>query len=617
MCGIVGFNWEDKKLIESMANEISHRGPDDYGFYTDKNISLGHRRLSIIDLSKNGRQPMFNETESILVIFNGEIYNYLRLKEKLKQEGHKFASNSDTEVIVHGYESYGDNICSMLEGMFAFALWDKKRKRLLIARDRIGKKPIYYYFKNKKLIFASEIKAILLDKEVKRDIDEQNLSNYLTLRYSSNDRTMFKDIKKLEPGRYMIFQDNKIEIKRHYSLPEIKERWPADEKRADELIEKAVKKRLMADVPIGVFLSGGLDSSAIVAYMARLGVKIKTFSIGFNHKTDETAYARIIADKFKTEHYEIKAEEDIIRYLPEVVWHFDEPLADPAALPTFVLAKEVSKKVKVALSGEGGDEVFGGYNPPNTLEFMRKYLFSKLYPLFFKKLSGNILKDLSYLFKYPKKQILLLAADIVKSENLSEAYKKLFYLPFDDKDKERILAENIKNKVDLKTEFDKYLSDENKLFENTYQYYFREWLPNDLLMKADKMSMAHGLEMRNPFLDSDLIEYFSGIRDEHKIKRELFRKVVGKILPDEIMKKKKQGFTLPISDWFTNEKFFDRIKEQFKDLEKRKILNSDELNRIVNNPRGFRNDHKLWVLLNLELWFKIYIDGISYDKIKI
>ena len=302
MCGITGFNWADRDLIKKMTFLIEHRGPDDSGFFIDKNISLGHRRLSILDLSAKGHQPMYNENRDILVVFNGEIYNYSMLKNALLKEGHKFFSSSDTEVIVHGYESWGDNVCVKLEGMFAFALWDKRKKRLLIARDRIGKKPLYYFWNKKKLIFSSEIKTILLDKDVRREIDYQCLSDYLTMRFSIGDRTMFKHIKKLEPGHFMVYDGKNIKIESYWSLPSFEPKIQPKEQEVDKLIESSIKKRLMADVPIGVFLSGGLDSSTIVAYMSRIGAKIKTFSIGFNHPTDETLYARIISNKFKTEH---------------------------------------------------------------------------------------------------------------------------------------------------------------------------------------------------------------------------------------------------------------------------------------------------------------------------
>ena len=268
MCGITGFSWEDKELIQAMTKKVAHRGPDDAGYYTDKRISLGHRRLSIIDLSKNGHQPMFNEDETVVVVFNGEIYNFKSLKEDLEKKHHQFASTSDTEVIIHGYEEYGFDICSKLKGMFAFALWDCKKKLLLLARDQIGEKPLYYYQKGKDLLFASEIKSLLVDEEIPRSIDPQSLSNYLSLRYSPSDTTIFKGIKKLEPGQYLVYHAGKTTLKKYWVMPELGSHSNPDASLLRKRIEETVQEKMMADVPVGVFLSGGLDSSSIVASLS-------------------------------------------------------------------------------------------------------------------------------------------------------------------------------------------------------------------------------------------------------------------------------------------------------------------------------------------------------------
>lgn len=616
MCGIVGFNWEDKALVRKMADKISHRGPDDSGYYTDKNISLGHRRLSIIDLSERGHQPMLNENNKIAVVFNGEIYNYKILKENLEKKGHKFQSSSDTEVIIHGYEEYGEKICSLLEGMFAFAIWDVRSKKLLLARDRIGKKPLYYYFKNGKLIFGSEIKSMLLYDEISRKIDSQCLSDYLELRYSPGNRTMFEEIRKIEPGTYLTLCNSKIEVRRHWDLPKLTDKNKPSEEKVDAFIESAVKKRLMSDVPIGVFLSGGLDSSTIVAYMSRFANKINTFSVGFGDNTDETRYARLIAERFSTNHQEIRLDSDILSALPKIVWHFDEPLADPASLPTYFLCGEVSKKVKVALSGEGGDETFGGYDTFNYINKLR--MVGNMPKILSRHVAGKSVSAISNLFEYPNKQILKLGSEILKNpSNLEENQKKLFYLPFDKEDKSLLLQDNVKKGINLSAPIEGYLRKTNNPWNNTIEYYFKEWLPNDLLMKVDKMSMAHGLEVRTPFLDSDLIDYFFGLDNKQKINRHLFRKVVSKVLPGEIMRRKKQGFTLPLSNWFLKKEFSDRMMPQLDDLSRRKLFKDEPYRKIVNNPKAFRNDHRMWVLLNLELWNKIYIDNKDYKKIEI
>ncbi|MEK6825879.1 MAG: asparagine synthase (glutamine-hydrolyzing) [Nanoarchaeota archaeon] len=614
MCGITGFTWEDKLLIQAMTSAVSHRGPDDKGYFIDKHISLGHRRLSIVDLSQRGHQPMFNEDNTIVIVFNGEIYNFPTLKVAL-EKNHIFKSVSDTEVILHGYEEYGAEICSKLKGMFAFALWDMKKKLLLLARDQIGEKPLYYIQEGKNLLFASEIKSILASEDVVPQIDPQSLSDYLSLRFVPDDKTIFKGIKKLLPGHYLVHQAGKITVKKYWDIPSFSSISNPDARLLDKNIEKVIQEKLMADVPIGVFLSGGLDSSTIVAYLSKKVSNLQTFSIGFKDKTDETKYAEIVSKKFGTTHHEVYSDSDAsLNDLPSVVWHFDEPMADPASLPLYRLSKYVSKKVKVALSGDGGDEVFGGYTPPNVLPKIQKAF--KL-PHSARKSLATLIRPLSSLTTYPHKQMFQLASDLLKSKHLSEGYKKLFYLPFEPLEKEQLLVSAYKNKVKLSTVFDKLLSNEKRLYEGTYKYYLKEWLPHDLLMKTDKMGMAHGLEIRAPFLDLNLVNYSLGLPPKYKKERALFRKVVTHILPREIMKRKKQGFTLPLSRWFTRKEFLDRAKTHFEDLSKRGFFDEPHYQKIINNPQQFKNDHKLWVLLNLEIWCKLYIDRQPLKKINL
>jgi asparagine synthase (glutamine-hydrolysing) len=615
MCGIVGFNWNDKKLIKKMGDAVSHRGPDDFGFYSDKVVSLGHRRLSIVDLSRRGRQPMFNEDKTVVVIFNGEIWNYKNLKENLLKKEHKFRSNSDTEVIIHGYEEYGEKIFSMLDGMFAIALYDKKSKNIFLARDRIGKKPLYYYHAGNHLVFASEIKAILECKSVKREVNLQCLSDYLSLRFSPNGETMLKKIHKVLPGNYIKVTANHLSIHAYWHLPSLEPKETPDEQIVDSLIKRAVEKRLIGDVPIGVLLSGGLDSSAIVSYLSRLGYKTHTFSVGFGDVTDETKYAEIVASQYKTIHKTIRLDKDILSYLPSIVWHADEPLADPAILPTYVLCKEVSKYVKVAFSGEGGDEVFGGYADYNFLYALAKI---ERIPAPLRKISGAFIRQSSKIFKYPLKQKMNLLAEIlINTRDSVLNHKKLFYLPFDTREKKEILKESVLREIDINNPIDKYLYLKDSPWNNAIKYYFNEWLPNDLLMKADKASMANGLELRNPFLDVPLIEYFAHINNKYKKNRFLFRKVVSHNLPQEIMNKKKQGFVLPISNWFNDPKVLSKIRPHIEDLLKRELFKDEEVLRILNNSQNFRNDHRLWVLLNFEIWAKMYLDGIKKEDIKI
>ncbi|HVY01963.1 MAG TPA: asparagine synthase (glutamine-hydrolyzing) [Candidatus Nanoarchaeia archaeon] len=614
MCGIIGFNWNDKKLIKKMGSLTSYRGPDAFGMYTDSFVSLGQNRLAIVDLSENGKQPMFNENKRVVVVFNGEIWSYKGLREDLIKKGHKFKGESDTEVIVHGYEEYGAEIFSMLDGMFAIALYDKKQKKIFLARDKIGKRPLYYYFKKNKLIFASEIKAILEHGIVKREINEQCLSDYLSLRFSPSQETMIKDIFKVEPGSYIEYSRGKLSLNKYWDLPSFTPKHTPNLQEVDELIKKAVEKRLIGDVPIGILLSGGLDSSAIVSYFSKLGYKPRTFSVGFGDVTDETKYAEMVAKKYNTIHKTINLDKNVLSYLPEVVWHADEPLADPAILPTYVLCKEVAKEVKVAFSGEGGDEVFGGYADYNFLYSLEK--IHKI-PMPLRKITALFTENISKLLKYPLKQKALLLTEILRNPDFSSNHKKLLYLPFEEEDKRKLLSEEISSKVNLKNPVDEYLNKDGSARDNIVKYYFKQWLPNDLLMKADKAGLGNGLELRNPFLDYKLIDYFFHIEDKYKKERKLFREVVSRELPQEIMNKKKQGFVLPISNWFMEENVLVKIRPHFEDLMKRNFFKKEEIQRILDNPGEFRNDHRLWVLLNFEIWAKLYLDGVKKEDIKI
>lgn len=606
MCGITGFTWEDKSLIKKITYCISHRGPDSHGYYTDKNISLGHRRLAIIDLSPKGKQPMFNDNSTIAITFNGEIYNYKSIKKELEKKGYTFKSDSDTEVIIKGYEEYGEKICSLLDGMFAFALWDSNKKILFIARDRIGKKPLYYSINSKGLVFSSEIKSIL-KAGVSNEVDKDVLLQTAMCRFSPGDKTVFAKIRKFPASSYAVFSRGKLKISRYWKLPEIKDNKEASVNELDSLLENSVEKRLVSDVPVGVLLSGGLDSSAIVSYMSRFTKKIKTFSVGFKEGIDESRYARIVAKHFGTEHTEIILEKDILSYLPEVIYHLDEPISDPAALPTYLLCREVSKKVKVALSGEGGDEVFGGYDTVTRLNFLRK---TQYIPKIVRSgLIAPFLMFFSKLNKYPKKQIYNFGADLLNSNSIDEAYKKLYYFPFNSKEMKEYSGNSVPDLIDQYMQKD--------LYKTSINFYFKEWLPNDLLMKVDKTSMASGLEVRAPFLDKDLIENVFSLKRKYKINKAIFRKTISPQLPKEIINRKKQGFSLPISTWFNSKDFLARIRPHIEDLKKRGIFSSHKLDSLLNEPNGYKNDHKLWVLLNIELWYKLYIDGISPEKVNI
>ncbi len=609
MCGIVGFTWEDKKLLRKMTELVAHRGPDSAGFYCDSGISLGHRRLVIMDLSKKGNQPLVNEEGDVFVIVNGEIYNFKKLREILEKKGHCFSSNSDSEVIVHGYEEYGDNVSSYLEGMFAFALWDSKKRKLILSRDRIGERPLYYAFDGKQLLFASEIKA-LLQHDIPLEIDIQCLSDYLTLRASQGTRTMFKGIVKLAPGTLLIYRNSRIKVRRYWQLP------PFSSEEANlghfrALMQEALEERLMSDVPLGVFLSGGLDSSSLVASLSRVHEQIKTFSLGFNDPTDELKYARIVAERFHTDHTEIIVDQDVLKMLPKIVWHLDEPMADPAVIPTYLISEKTAEKVKVVLSGEGGDEIFGGYHTMNYVDWVKHV---DALPWLFRFGVGRIADLFSRSFQYPYKQKILLGAALMREQGVKRRYQKLFYFPFEEEEKAALLG-NTAKQVSLETAWDHYVNGD--LLRGAFQYYFNEYLPNDLLIKADRMGLAHGLEIRVPYLDIGLVEYSCKLHPRYKHHRALFRRVVKDLLPREILHKKKQGFTMPLSRWFMQKEFSSRFSQHFEDLGKRKIFDPSTYRKILERPTEFKNDHRLWVLLNFELWCKIYLDGMEHRKIHI
>ncbi len=379
MCGIFGFNFEDRDLLKKMGTVLSHRGPDGEGYFSDENISLGHRRLKIIDLSDDAKQPMSNENGDIWLTYNGEIYNFMELRKELETKGHKFKSNTDSEVILHGYEEWGNETVKRLRGIFAFALYDSIKKVIFLVRDRVGVKPLYYYFDGNKFIFASEIKAIL--EEVKPALDKEALDEFLTFQYTVAPRTLFQGIRKLEAGCLMEFNLESRQVnKEFYWDLNVEQSEKSEEyfiRKIEEMVREAVELRLVSDVPLGIYLSGGLDSSYIAAVARELKEDIKAYTIGFNHPTDETAYARQVAEHLDLDHREIIVEADEVKLLPKITWHLDKPVVDVAAVPLYTMAKASKKYLTVALMGDGGDELFAGYEKYRLLALRDKM---KMFP---------------------------------------------------------------------------------------------------------------------------------------------------------------------------------------------------------------------------------------------
>ncbi|MCK5510354.1 asparagine synthase (glutamine-hydrolyzing) [Candidatus Parcubacteria bacterium] len=611
MCGIAGkLNFKnqsvDKTDILSMINEIKHRGPDDKGIYINNNIGLGHRRLSVIDLSKNGQQPMADESKRFWITYNGEIYNFLELKKNLLKDGIKFKSNTDTEVILYLYKKHGFACLKLLRGMFAFAIWDNEKKELFLARDRVGKKPLKYYLDDNVLIFSSELKAILKNKEVKKEIDWQAIDEFLTFKYVPAPRTGFKNIYKLLPAYYMTVKANGEKIIKQYWDLDFEKKLELSEndwqKKITEKLQKSVQARLISDVPLGVHLSGGIDSSLIVALMDEARARpIKTFSIGFKEKKyNELNYARLVAKKYNTDHQEFIIEPKAMEILPKLSFHYEEPYADASMLPSWYLSEMTKKHVTVALSGDGGDEVFAGYN-----RYLSAQLYFKLKKLPFKKLSANF----NYLvYKATGNDIFYKA-----SRQLGANYNSLacFYLSviqyFSKKEKKQLSEKFLNSKIN--NSYTQKINNYNWLDQLLY-ISVKTHLPDDLLVKTDIASMAHGLEIRSPFLDQSLMELSAKMPANLKIngysKKYILKKIAEKYIPRECVYRPKQGFSVPLDYWFRDElnNYLEEniLNKNFLDFG----FNKNFILKLLHNHKSGkdRNENQLFTLLMLSLWIR-------------
>ena len=616
---MVGF--ADQDLLKKMCSIMSHRGPDDEGYFINRDVGLGMRRLSIIDL-KTGHQPIHNEDESVWVVLNGEIYNYKELTYELQAKGHRFYTNSDIEVLVHLYEDLKQDCVHKLRGMFAFAVWDKREERLFLARDRLGIKPLYYTYRDNRLLFASEIKALLEDKGISRRIDTLALDYYLTFLYIPAPLTMFKGINKLMPGHSLSFKNGDLNIKRYWKLnfPKAKKASMSFYKESIiDVLKETVKSHLVSDVPLGVFLSGGIDSSTIVALMHQLGVDcIRTFSIGYEGKYasyNELEYSRLVAKRFNTQHQEFIIKPDIIKILPTVVRYLDEPFADSSALLTYFISKEARQYVKVALSGIGGDEVFGGY-PRYTGAIVSSY---------YERLPFTLRKLLKYSSFWIKSSS--------KGRNISGRVKRYLeagllmpperYLAwisfFDNQTKAKLYNPDIKQDIQgregyIHLNYFKEINSQDYLNRIVYMD-INTYLPDDLLTMADRMSMANSLELRVPFCDHKLMESCFAIPYQLKIKglrlKDLLKKTLEGILPQEILNKPKQGFMVPLGGWLREDlKPYVLEMLSHENIKKRGYFNSDYIREILNKHFSGRENftHQIWALLVLEVWFRNLLD---------
>ena len=628
MCGIAGFisktdgrRDERAAKLDAMCRVITHRGPDEQGTAIEGRAALGMRRLSIIDLA-TGQQPIYNSDDTKLIVFNGEIYNYRELKKDLESRGHKFRTNSDTETIVHAYDEYGADCVKLLRGMFAFAIWDSREQSLFMARDRVGKKPLFYTVTaDGEFVFGSELKVLMTHGGVTRDIDPGALDAYLTFGYVPEELCIFKGVHKLEPGHFLIYKNGEVRSKKYWDFDYSQQKLTdTEEEIAGDLLEKlrdAVEVRLISEVPLGAFLSGGVDSSAIVGLMSQvMDQPVKTFSIGFNEDSfNELKYARVAAKHFETDHHEFIVTPDLVNVVDDLVWHFDEPFADSSALPTYMVSKLAREHVTVILSGDGGDELFAGYTRYVT---ERKRGGFEHLP---RGIRENLMRPLSTALPHntPGKNYLF-------NISLDAAGRYIDSIShFNGPRKRALYSEATENKMNGSFALGEKLyreiagsSGNGDQIDNLLYLDSKTYLPGDILTKVDRMSMASSLEARSPLLDHKLIEYVTRIPSHLKLKgnetKYIFKKALEGLVPHEILHREKQGFGVPINEWI-NVQLRDRIRDDLADRRtiERGYFDAKYVNLLLDEHSRGRRDHShaLWTLWMLELWHRRYIDQTS------
>ena len=603
MCGIVGFidkSKDKKKIIKDMADLIIHRGPDSDGYYVDDNIALGFRRLSIIDLG-TGSQPIFNEEKDKVIIFNGEIYNYQIIKDDLLAKGHKFTTKTDTEVILHGYEEYGEKILNKLRGMFSFVIYDIKTKELFGARDFFGIKPFYYYIDDDVFMFGSEIKSFLGNPNFKKEFNKEMLPLYLSFQYSALENSFFKNVYKLKPGCYFKYRDGKFKLEKYYNL----ELEPYEDRSFDDfkdgirdLLNDSVEAHKVSDVEVGSFLSSGVDSSLI----ATISSVNKTFTVGWdNNNYSEIDYAKDLSKKIKVKNISKKiSKSEYFEKFPMIQYYMDEPLADPSAIALYFVAEIASKHVKVCLSGEGADEIFGGYNiyqEPFTVSWyykipfpIRKFIGVLATP--FRNHSG-----FNFLIRRGKK---------IEDRYIGNAFI------FDTYEIDKVLNyKSNKKYTDLTKPYYKHCKNYDDVMKMQY-IDFNFWLVGDILLKADKMSMANSLEVRVPYLDRVLVDYARHLPTQYKVNEKVtkyaFREVAKEVLDKKVANKKKLGFPVPIRVWLREEDTYNLVKNTF--LEGSEFFNTKYLIKLKHTDKNEKkkNSRKIWTIYTFLVWYKQYFN---------
>ncbi|OZG73435.1 asparagine synthase (glutamine-hydrolyzing) [Hahella sp. CCB-MM4] len=657
MCGIAGFtkfdmSVPDESMLKAMGDVIQHRGPDAYGIHAEEGVGLCHRRLSIVDLSEAGNQPMKSANERYLIVFNGEIYNFLELREALVKEGYPFQNKTDTEVILALYEKEGEKCLDHLNGMFAFAIWDRQEKSLFLARDRIGKKPLYYYYDGTDLYFASEMKSLLTIPTIPTDIRVDAVYDFFAYQYVPDPKTIFKDIHKLEPGHYLKLERPKLKLenprlklespksdgeKLDNPKLEKKQYWdvsfatesskPEAEIKKDllDLLTACTKRRMIADVPLGAFLSGGIDSSGVVALMANNSDKpVKTCSIGFDEKKfNETEFAKIVADKYKTEHHEFTVHQNVKDNLEKIVAFFDEPFADPSLVPTYFVSELARQQVTVAVAGDGGDEVFAGYEK-YSIDDIENRLRNK-FPRFIRKkifppLANLLAKSNNTLCRKGKTLLTSLSLEPEMGFYLSNAQ-------IDDRQWNRLVNTDTRSQLGdyhpsrITTDAYHRADGRDHLARILYTD-MKTYLPGGILVKVDRMSMANSLEVRAPILDKEVLEFSATLSSSLKFrdgeKKYILKETFKQLLPDDILYRKKMGFSVPLAIWLRTE-----LKELASDYLFSKgegiqnFFNMDEVKSLWSQHQEEKADHSaiLWSMLMFQMWWYQYmqLQGRKYQ----
>ena len=606
MCGFVGFydkkkKDDKKKIIKKMADRIIHRGPDSDGYFMDDNIALGFRRLSIIDLTK-GSQPIYNEDKTMAIVFNGEIYNFQEIREELVKKGHKFTTKADTEVILHGYEEYHEEVFNMLRGMYAFAIYDLKKKEVIGVRDIFGIKPFYYYYFKDELIFGSEIKAFLEHPNFKKVINKEALEPYLCFQSSVLEETFFKNTFKLQPGHYFRYNGKKLEIKEYFSLDYDKKdnTFEYYQDLTRKTLEESIKYHQISDVEVGSYLSGGVDSSYVVSKF----LPDKTFTVGFAQEGfSEIEIAKELSKQFKINNYEhVVTADEFFDTLKTVQYHADEPHANLTMVPLYYLSKTAHEQVKVVLSGEGSDEMFGGYNEYNVSKMENIYLHL---PLGLRKINGKIASKLP---KFPGKNTIIRdgkkleeryfsRVNIMSSEEANSLLTSKYQSKLTPKDIVKPYYDKVKNQPDVL----------KKMYIDTHF-----WLPNDILLKADKMSMANSIELRVPFLDREVWNLSKILPTKYMVHKGetkyIFRKIALESLPVDWAKRRKLGFPVPFRLWLFEDKYYNKVKEMFNKRFVSEFFDIEKINNMLDlhHEQKVFNTRKIYTIYSFLIWYERY-----------